>query len=455
MLSSVWLQGFIIIVAIFALYVLYHSFRVYQFLKAHEKYVAAISERAKQRKYDTIPSWLNFSYDDIITQQQFDTNMKYFEANRDKNGGFFGTGKPEGDLLAMSAESCAFLGGARAALLQLAHPMLSAIYIEIYMYEQYISNNIKQKRVAISVKKHSYIIKRSKSNKDVEQDRADIVNDCDINLLSKALKMRFNRTFAIMFPIVFGPLKYSFIAAKKAWTVHKTINGFVQNKDDKEIIGDGKIFNSDTYYKATMVLTVRWVWATLVEGSLFTLQMMGIQSYDQNDEQTQKLIEEGYKLTMNTAMAFGLRKDQVPPTYEEFEEYYFYHMMQSDHIVVCNDCAKWCNVFFMANTWYMKPLLVALHCYTALLFPKIVREKFNKFDKNLLPLNGWRYIYGLLWMGLSRGVYRLLPLRFRYLNNYINLRQRADGKRLNVLERLMKLVSGYAADHVVRSFIEG
>lgn len=415
-----------VVILIFVLYIVYHSIRIHQFLKAHDKYIENITKRAKKRKYKTTPLWLNFSYDEIITQQQFDKNMKYFKENRDKNGGFWGIKKYGFNLI---AESCTFLGGARAALLQLTHPM-----------------------IAISVKKHSYIIKNSKSNKNVFKEKTDIMNDCDIMLLSKSLKLRFNRTFAIMFPIIFGPLNISLISAKKAWIVHKTIKGYIQNKDDDEIIGDGEIFNCNTYYKATMVMTVRWVWATLIEGTIFINQLMGNLKYDQ---QNNKLIEQCYKLSINTAKAFGLRQDQVPPNYELFEEYYYYHMMQSNHIIICNACANWCKVFFIANKWYMKPLIFALQCYTALLFPKIIRNKFNKFDNNLLPLSRFRYFYGLLWLALSRCIYTLLPLQFRYLNDYINMRQRIDQNKSNLSQSIMKTLSGYCANHVVNSFLEG
>ena len=116
------LQILLFVIITFGLYVAYHSVRVYQFLKVHEKHVTNVSERAKQRKYERIPLWLNFSYDQIITQEQFDANVKYFEQNRDKNGGCWGVQQYGLNLI---AESCTFLGGARAALLQLTHPMLS------------------------------------------------------------------------------------------------------------------------------------------------------------------------------------------------------------------------------------------------------------------------------------------------------------------------------------------
>eukprot|EP01084_Bolivina_argentea_P030418 56379_1 len=155
-------------------------------------------------------------------------------------------------------------------------------------------------------------------------------------------------------------------------------------------------------------------------------------------------------------MAFGLSKDQIPKTIEEFEEFYFYDMIESGHIVVTKDCARWCKVFFMCNNWYREPINYALKCYTSLLMPESVRDKFNKFDATLLPNDNFSYLYGISWLGLSRGVYMLFPTSFRYLNDYMRLKERIHGKNhYNVFEKLMKTLSGYAANHVVYSFLEG
>merc|ERR1719242_2499069 len=85
------------------------------------------------------------------------------------------------------------------------------------------------------------------------------------------------------------------------------------------------------------------------------------------------VIEEMYTLSKNTALAFGLRHDQLPATYTEFEEYFYYHMIHSEHIVVCRDCSNWCRVFFMSNHWWMKPIILAMECYTAMMLPGAVR----------------------------------------------------------------------------------
>ena len=126
--------GMVLIFMIVAtgLYVLYHVMKVYIFLKWHDKHVVDITERAKCRKYNALPLWLKMDYEDIITQDQFDENMKYFEQNRDKNCGFLGYSLPAFSLF---GESYPFLAGARAALLQLAHPMFSCICFRFVIYE--------------------------------------------------------------------------------------------------------------------------------------------------------------------------------------------------------------------------------------------------------------------------------------------------------------------------------
>eukprot|EP01084_Bolivina_argentea_P030417 56378_1 len=294
--------------AICVLYFLYHCIAVHRYIKWHQNHVKTIITRAQMKRKNSIKpqNILKYTYDEIVSNEQFNSNMKYFKENKDKRAGFYFT---EGKIMDAFSESCTFLGGARAALLQVAHPF-----------------------IAISVKNHSYIIKKSQINKTKTQRKSDIVDDCNYKSLSKALKLRFNRTFAILFPMLYGPLELSLKCAKKAWTIHGTVHGQLQDVDDDEIIGDGTIFNKDTYYSATMVLPIRWVWSTLCEGSIFIQQMMGIAPYKNLTEEQKEFYHKCYVASANTAMAFGLSKDQIPKTIEEFEEFYFYDMIESGHI---------------------------------------------------------------------------------------------------------------------------
>jgi len=167
-------------------------------------------------------------------------------------------------------------------------------------------------------------------------------------------------------------------------------------------------------------------------------------------------MDEIYQVSISTAMAFGLSKEQCPKNWEEFEEYYWFWMMNSDHIVVSNDCSRWCKVFFMCNNWYRKATNYGLACYTAMIFPKTVHNKFSDFDSDLLPNGKMQYLYGLFWLGLSRGVYHLLPKSVRQLNHFMDMKQRVHGTHYyNSFQRFAKFCSAIVANHIVHSFIQG
>eukprot|EP01084_Bolivina_argentea_P248085 414978_1 len=426
-------QSSTILLIIGILYYSYHCYQVHRYLKWHKLKVQNIIKRAKMKKQNGIQpkNTFDYTYSESVSEKQFNSNMEYFKNNRDKRGGFYSS-QP---IMATFSESCTFLGGARAALLQVAHPF-----------------------IAISVKKHSYIIKQSKMNKiiNAENNNIDMIDDCDYKLLSTALKSRFNRTFGVLFPIIYGPLNKSISGAKRAWIQHKQIKGKLIENNSNETIGDSTIFNKNTYYSATMTTPLRWVWSTLTEGAMFTQQLMGILPYKDLSKEQIDFYNECYKSAVNTAMAFGLNKNQIPSTIEEFEEDYWFNMMESKHIEISKDCSRWCKVFFMANNWYSKPTIYALKCYTTIIFPESVRNKFNKYDPNLLPFNNFIYFYGILWLGLSRSVYILLPKSVRLLNDYMEFKERINGENhYNKFQKFMKMISGHIANLIVYSFIEG
>ena len=114
-----------VLASIFVVYIAYHGLAIHQVLVAHDKHVDVVIRRLQRRKCDKTPSWISTTYDEEVTQEQFDSNMRYFERNRNPHCGFY----PDENALDKFAESCTFLGGPRAALLQVAHPMLGCIYM--------------------------------------------------------------------------------------------------------------------------------------------------------------------------------------------------------------------------------------------------------------------------------------------------------------------------------------
>jgi uncharacterized protein (DUF2236 family) len=126
----------------------------------------------------------------------------------DARAGVFGPGSAPWTL---GSDVALFAGGGRAALLQLAHPM-----------------------VAYAIDQHS-------------RTRADVLG-------------RFQRTFDNVFAMMFGELDEAFAAARRVHNVHSRIHGVIS-----EAVGG---FPSGTPYHANDASALRWVHATLVDTTL-------------------------------------------------------------------------------------------------------------------------------------------------------------------------------------------
>ena len=111
----------------------------------------------------------------------------------------------------LGGDLAVLLGGGRAALLQLAHPM-----------------------VAYAIDHHS-------------RTRADVTG-------------RFQRTFRHVFAMVFGDLEDAFRAARRVHAIHSRIVGTIP-----ETVG---AFRAGTPYHANDVDALRWVYATLIDTTI-------------------------------------------------------------------------------------------------------------------------------------------------------------------------------------------
>jgi len=117
----------------------------------------------------------------------------------------------------IAADLALFLGGGRAALLQLAHPM-----------------------VAHAVDEHS-------------RTRADVVG-------------RFQRTFRHVFAMVFGDLDDAFVAARRVHAVHSRIHGTLPAAAGR--------WRAGTPYHANDVESLRWVHATLMDTTIAVRELI-------------------------------------------------------------------------------------------------------------------------------------------------------------------------------------
>lgn len=145
----------------------------------------------------------------IVTWNQLEASLAQLRAHVvDPRAGLFG---PRSVAWQLGADLGLFLGGGRAALLQLAHPF-----------------------VAHAIDHHS-------------RTRADVVG-------------RFQRTFKNVFAMVFGELDDAFAAARRVHAIHARVNGtFVH------AIG---AWPAGTRYHANDADALAWVHATLVDTTL-------------------------------------------------------------------------------------------------------------------------------------------------------------------------------------------
>jgi uncharacterized protein (DUF2236 family) len=161
----------------------------------------------------------------IVTWNQLEASLAQLRAHvADPRAGLFG---PHSVAWQLGADLGLFLGGGRAALLQLAHPF-----------------------VAHAIDQHS-------------KTRADVVG-------------RFQRTFKNVFAMAFGELDDAFSAARRVHAVHAKINGTLT-----EQIGG---WPAGTRYHANDVDALRWVHATLIDTTLVVREKLdGVLPVDLKD----------------------------------------------------------------------------------------------------------------------------------------------------------------------------
>lgn len=168
--------------------------------------------------------------------------------------GLFGPGSA---MWRVDRESILFLGGGRAALLQLAHPF-----------------------VAHAVDQHS-------------KTRSDPLG-------------RFQRTFTNVYAMVFGDLDSALRSARRVHAIHQRIVGTINE--------DVGAFSQGSPYAANDVHALLWVHATLIDSALlFYEQVFGVLPKTQR--------EAYYQGSKRFARLFGIPDPILPATLADFEAY--------------------------------------------------------------------------------------------------------------------------------------
>lgn len=151
----------------------------------------------------------------IVTRPDLERSLEALRATiDDPRAGILG---PESIAWTIGSDLGLFLGGGRAALLQLAHPM-----------------------VAFAIDQHS-------------RTRSDVAG-------------RFQRTFHNVFAMVFGDLDSAFRAARRVHNVHTRIHGTIPV--------DVGAWRAGTPYHANDAEALRWVHTTLVDTTLTVRELL-------------------------------------------------------------------------------------------------------------------------------------------------------------------------------------
>jgi uncharacterized protein (DUF2236 family) len=191
----------------------------------------------------------------IVTREDLEGSLESLVQNvRDPSAGILG---PESIAWRLGGDLAVFLGGGRAALLQLAHPM-----------------------VAYAIDHHS-------------RTRADVLG-------------RFQRTFRHIFAMTFGELDDAIVAARRVHQIHTRVHG--------EIDEDLGLWRAGTRYHANDADALRWVHATLVDTTVLVRERLGTAiSRADLDRYTIEMNQ--------FAALFGIPAALLPRTWSDHESY--------------------------------------------------------------------------------------------------------------------------------------
>ncbi len=256
----------------------------------------------------------------------------------------------------VNRESLVFLGAGRATLLQLAHPA-----------------------VAQAIADHSRVTRDPLG--------------------------RFRRTFAQVFPMVFGSLDEAISAARRVYRVHRRIEGRLP---------DG------TPYAATDVDALVWVWATLTD----TARLV----YEKTVRPlTPSELEAYYAEGRLSMLLFGVFPEELPGSWAEFSAYFARRAAGLGVIPAARRLAD--ELFGLSPL--LRPFLRAYRRFSAALLPEPLARGFGYARDPAYAERVFR---------LARRLRPLLPPILRYLPPYLEAEARLKGRPAGPLVRRLKVL---------------
>ncbi|MGE5185760.1 MAG: oxygenase MpaB family protein [Acidobacteriota bacterium] len=246
----------------------------------------------------------------VVTRDEHEAALAELARDvRDPREGILGPGSVAWRL---GGDLAVFLGGGRAALLQLAHPM-----------------------VAHAVDDHS-------------RARADVVG-------------RFQRTFRLVFAMVFGDLDDAFAAARRVHAIHSRIHGTIPHAIGGWLPG--------TPYHANDADALRWVHATLIDTVLVVRERLG-DPLSVADRDTFVVEQNRF------ARLFAIPHDLLPRSYADHATY-MQRMLGGDRLAVA-PCARDMAAFLLGRgAGAQPPLGRVAEALTASMLPRHLAEGFG------------------------------------------------------------------------------
>lgn len=276
----------------------------------------------------------------------------------------------------MSREAFLFTAGGRATLLQIAHP--------------YVAQGV--------------------------------LNYSSLRKGSSGVMDRFNRTFLYVNSITFGTVSDARSASKMVRGLHEKVQGTF---DD-----DVGPFISGTSYSSCHEGALLWVYATLVESTVYAIETMV-------RPLTNKEKESFYQDSKLFAAMFGIGNAAIPSTWKDFMEYNV-AMWKSDVLTVSPAAKKISSYLFTPPSPAFAPMMKWVEMGTMMTLPRSISRQYGYQDE---WMTRW-IVHGTT--GLLRSVYAILPGAFRYQTSYIKAMRRCDGKDPNALPLISRASATFA-----------
>ena len=216
---------------------------------------------------------------------------------------------------------------------------------------------------------------------------------------------RFQRTFRIVFTLVFGTLDQAFDTARHLHRRHSVVRGVLP--------ATSGVFSGGSPYWANEVAALSWVYATLTETALLVHDLI----LPPLTERERELYYEESKIL---AALFGIPSSFLPHDWKAFEVYN--QAMWRSRMLRVGPEAKAVShsLFTGTRTWLGVPRWY--RAMTAQLLPEEVRNAYG------LSFGEAEHKMAAVAVAWTRGIYRSLPKSLRYVGPYQEAMARLSGR---------------------------